>query len=140
MDRWLHIGLFALAGSLLGLAQAMVFLGPGVLVAVWGASLAADAVFVAGMTATYLLARRAPGWAAVPAALVLTWVTYSVAWALAGPSVNGTAAGADAPLFVATWGWAGLLVCGFWPWVHRTLEEKAERAAAAATPAPSDEG
>lgn len=129
MDRWLHVVLFVALGSLLGLAHPMVLVGPGILASVWAASLPGDLVFVAGMAATYLLARRAPGWTAVPAGLVLTWITYSVAWSITGTAMDfDDAAGDHASVWVLRWGWAGLLYCGFWPWVQRTLEEKAVKA------------
>lgn len=135
MDRWTHAALFVVAGSLLGLAHPMILAGPGMFVAVWSASLPGDAVFVAGMVGTYFAARKTPDALAIPVALVLTWLTYAVAWSITGSAMDfDDAAGDHAPVFVLQWGAAGVIACGLWPWVQRSLEEKAMQAAGSPLP------
>ncbi len=114
-------------GTLTGLAHPMLLLGPSIFVEVWSASILGDLAFVAGMVGTYYAARRTPGALAIPAALVMTWLTYAVAWAITGSALEFDDVGAGyAPVWVLQWGWFGVVVCGLWPWVQRTMEEKSE--------------
>lgn len=126
---------------MLGLAHPMIVASPMMFVIVWKASLLGDAVFIAGMVGTYALSRITPGALAIPVALVMTWFTYAVAWSITGSALEfNDGFGDNAPTFVLQWGAAGVIACGLWPWVQRTLEEKAAMKEASPLPVLAKDG